>query len=52
MIYRGPGFLAVVAPYPHPNPPPPSQQVVFVSQSYCVSRVDRLLTGGRGGGGK
>ncbi len=49
MIYRGQGFLAVVAHYPHPPPPPPPrQQDVFVSQSSCVSRVDRLLRGGMG----
>jgi hypothetical protein len=47
MIYRGPGFLAVV--WLAPSPPPfPVRQVVSLSQSSCVSPVE--LTDGRGGG--
>jgi hypothetical protein len=47
MIYRGPGFLAVVA-----CPPPYREQVVFLSQSSCVSPVELILTGDGGGGGR
>ncbi len=46
MIYRGPGFLAVVWFIP---PPPFRQQIACLSQSSCVSPVE--LTTGRGGGG-
>ncbi len=58
MIYRGPGFIAVVwfgsSPNPSPSRPrPPSVScLVSLSQSSCISPVE--LTdgrGGRGGGG-
>ncbi len=53
MIYRGPGFLAVVHIIRllamHPSFPPSLQQVVSLSQSSCVSPVE--LTGGKGGRG-
>jgi hypothetical protein len=50
MIYRGPGFLAVVRFGSSPNPLPLlDQQVVSLSQSFCVLPVE--LTD-RGGGGR
>jgi hypothetical protein len=50
MIYRGPGILAVVLSNSLPTPFPFShEQVVYLSQSFCVSPVE--LTDGRGGGG-
>ncbi len=45
MIYRVPGFLAVVTSSPHPIPLS-RQQVVSLSQSSCVLPVE--LTDGRG----
>jgi hypothetical protein len=50
MIYGGPAFLGSYDSAPRTPPPPLSrQQIVSISQSYCVSPI--LLTGGRGGGG-
>ncbi len=47
MIYRGPGFLAVVAFCSlYPSPPPPPSASFFLSQSSCVSPFARLLRGG------
>jgi hypothetical protein len=48
MIYRGPGFLAIVWWRSLPPPPPLSrQQVVSLSKSSCVALVD-LIDGRRG----
>ncbi len=47
MIYRGPGFLAFV--WFGFSPPLSHQQVVTLSQSYCMSPVEH--SNGRGGGG-
>ncbi len=51
MIYRGPGFLAVVRFGSSPTPSHPlfPQPLVSLSQSSCLSPVD--LTDGRGGRG-
>ncbi len=49
MIYRGPGFLAVLRFCSTPTPSPLfRQQLVSLSQFFCVSPVE--LTEGSGGG--
>jgi hypothetical protein len=50
MIYKGPGFVAVVdwAPHPLPSPPPPVNKLsLFISLPVC--RQSSLLTGEREG---
>ncbi len=50
MIYRGPGFLAVVgfSSSSTPSPPPPRERVVSLSQSSSESPAE--LTNGKGVG--
>jgi hypothetical protein len=48
MIYRGTGILEVVRFASSPTPSPPRQQIVSLSQSFCMSSVELTEVGGSG----